>query len=342
MATITFVIDDRLLTVCYEEAYHSWYIKNLPMTEDITVLIPNKFHTNIYNYVSFLNGEEPIINDEKVLIDCFDIESYFEHKEYFDYLVECVVKNYSLFELVIREKIRKEIQKEIYLVCPYTLLPESYRQDKVFLNSWIEESKNNKYCTVELKYYQPDEELREISIQEGKKKVEILLYPDGGRCCESLWFEGSFQEERNWYKNGNIRHWHILYIKEINQAGVTCRRHHWRRYYESGRLYKEGEYEDNEMVGIWITYYDTEESSDKEAIKYRDDYGYEDGYYSTEYYPSGQVKSEGKYNRYGERIDIWTWYFESGEVMYQYKFMAKSNRFWSNIEETPWDDNDIP
>jgi len=104
---INFDVNGTSMSVPHNTAIRSEIIKNIlcdlksndqhdNCTSDTTVYIPEKYFGIIDNYVKFLNTttttttveqELETVTDSDILIQCFDVSTYFFDTEYFNYLL---------------------------------------------------------------------------------------------------------------------------------------------------------------------------------------------------------------------------------------------------------------
>lgn len=60
----------------------------------------------------------------------------------------------------------------------------------------------------------------------------------------------------------------------------------WKEYHPNGEIKSKGEYKDGKRIGEWIFYY-----------------------------PNNKIEQKGKYDKKGRAVDIWKWYYESGNIL---------------------------
>lgn len=83
-----------------------------------------------------------------------------------------------------------------------------------------------------------------------------------------------------------------------------------RYFHDSGLIKKSVNYKNNKMNGLYITYFDNEESSVKTSKTYNNDKA--DGK-AQSYYESGALKSETEFDN-GKKTGKWTIYYENGQI----------------------------
>lgn len=74
------------------------------------------------------------------LLLAFDLASYLDDDNYFNFLVRCLVVNSNKLPEVLMShaELRADIKHHIYLHCPYLLLPEELRDKASFLKTWLD------------------------------------------------------------------------------------------------------------------------------------------------------------------------------------------------------------
>ena len=118
-------------------------------------------------------------------------------------------------------------------------------------------------------------------------------------------------------RNSSDGYWEYYYengMKSMEgEISNHKRRGEWKIFYESGKLKEKGLFINNKREGPWIEYY--EDGSKKGDI----DYNYDKGKY-TEYFPTGEVKSEGPKSG-SHSVGLWRYFYRNGnkqaEGLYQ-------------------------
>jgi len=154
MATVTLCAADTHMKVRADLVMGSELVKFLITSngDNFHITIPDKYYTitqygvevsnAMHNYVSFVSGTPLIIYDRQTLVSCFDVESYFEHRIYFEYLVKQLFDKWSYFAQVLYQSLNIGTQREIYLLCPYDIIPDVYIKDEQFFNLWFSNNRD--------------------------------------------------------------------------------------------------------------------------------------------------------------------------------------------------------
>ncbi|MDO5089902.1 MAG: toxin-antitoxin system YwqK family antitoxin, partial [Leptotrichiaceae bacterium] len=126
------------------------------------------------------------------------------------------------------------------------------------------------------------------------------IYDGGGRQLDITLKDGIIEGQYNeYYSNGN------LFTTGRYTEGK--REGSWKIYSEKGRLWKNYEYRNNELNGLYISYY-TNTGMKEISGNYKNDKP--DGVWN-EYYPNGNRKKSGTYKE-GKKIGIFTEWFTDG------------------------------
>jgi len=138
------------LQVPYEGALQSKYIEHLLGNTNIgsnpTIVIPEKYSDVIGNYVYFTHGELKPIYDTDYMIKCFDMLTYFDDDGYFMYLVNELLNSWTSLSTIL-DDINSNLRFDIYLHCPYDVIPRKYLNNASFFYAWIDINKNT-YVTL--------------------------------------------------------------------------------------------------------------------------------------------------------------------------------------------------
>jgi len=323
MSIVTIDVNSELFTVPYGNAIKSEYIKEL--LQDIqdpntNIVVPEKYYDIAYNYIFFLQGRELKIYDRDVLKTCFDMYTYFFDDDYFNFLVEQLLNNWSYLYTVVFENVGFDLQRQILLCCPYDFLPDSYIKDKIFFNQWMQLNAGKVIIVnnIEEYYFALRDEI-ESNNTEIYVVYHVVNGSTTGRTKEIHIRNGAIVDEYNnvnddviegifkeWDDNGNLtqigeRHsgtmngmyktWYDITwtegMHQLESQGLYVngyRQGLWRHWYTNNQLMYEGEYNEGMRVGSW-----------------------------KEWYGNGQVSGEGKYVN-SKRYGFWTLWFKDGHI----------------------------
>jgi len=133
----------KYFEVCISELT-STYVKCVKEGDNTTVLptgaIPAQYENVVDSYVSFLNGEQPVISDVNYLLSCFNISTYVENDKYNDWLVN---KLYDSWDKMATNEDKREFgyQMLFYYDDYLSMLPDTALTNKLF-NLWLGDNKN--------------------------------------------------------------------------------------------------------------------------------------------------------------------------------------------------------
>jgi antitoxin component YwqK of YwqJK toxin-antitoxin module len=145
---IPVVIDENnglLYTIFNEAVKHNEPIK-------INDLLPKLTDTQALNlYIYFLRQSGidnlPIV-DRQTMIYCLQIYDLLDDVNFFRLLLKSLFKLWTILSpMLYSNKISNEVKWEIFLYCPYQLLPEIWQEDKAFMRLW-HKNKDNKLVTI--------------------------------------------------------------------------------------------------------------------------------------------------------------------------------------------------
>lgn len=106
---------------------------------DLHTLLKNVSKASLANYVYFLTHEKrPVVVDQDILNGCLEIYHITEDKNYFCHLMGQLHKFWTLLSPILYgDEVHPHVKQDIYLYCPYQVLPKSYLNNKVFFNEWL-------------------------------------------------------------------------------------------------------------------------------------------------------------------------------------------------------------
>ncbi|MFC2111406.1 toxin-antitoxin system YwqK family antitoxin [Bacteroidota bacterium] len=149
---------------------------------------------------------------------------------------------------------------------------------------------------IEIKKYVNDE--LQIDVEELKEyEIRKDYYPDGKIKIVGSYINGIAEGIRKEYsKEGKIEKAYILNKGRIVGEGLIDeygkKQGYWKEYYQSGQLQGDGFYKDNIKIKEW---------------KY--------------YYRNKQLEQIGSYDDEGTVIGAWTWYYPSGNLLREEKYV---------------------
>jgi hypothetical protein len=266
MIEISFVIDNGIsVPVPYDTANRSELVKtriSIFSETSITIIIPQKFHSVISNYINFLTAttSQGIIDADK-LKQCFYLESFLHDTYYFKYLMQQTLDNWSLVSPTIYTNLNPDIQREVYLHCPYGYVPSSYMNKPFFFKEWsninnntvvkINSNSNNsnnsnseQYHTI-VNYYS-----NEITIT-----IKFHQMDNGSDI--------GFVRENTYYQNG-------CYLKRQKHYLNGKRYGMWSEWSDGKyhRLWYQGQYVNDKHEGIWKWWHDNDQHTLASIGKY--------------------------------------------------------------------------
>jgi len=146
---ITFDINGKLISVPYQTAIRSELVKDRldAIGLDYAIPIPRKYMVTSYIYTSFLNGKLLPVSSKELIISCYDLVSYVVDIEFFNYVMQQLLDNWSLLSYTIYNEINPDLQRDIFLHLPYQLIPQLHMKSYSFRNEWVNIN-NGKQITV--------------------------------------------------------------------------------------------------------------------------------------------------------------------------------------------------
>jgi len=127
-----------------------------------------------YNtYIYFLRGKYTPIADRNTMSGCLSVYLLTDDRNFFDYILGELFRLWSILSPVLSSlKVPTGVKRDIWLYCPYQLLPDDYLEDDDFMTDWsaIQE---NKAVTIN------DNETLEY-----RKKTKSLILTNGDKFHE--------------------------------------------------------------------------------------------------------------------------------------------------------------
>lgn len=340
---VVFVIGERKVDVDNNKIIESGVVKFfLEQNPNIEIPIPKKFYDLIDNYIDFLNDKPKNIRNVDELLTCYDMESFFDDKNYLLYLVRQAYKFWDEFyPLISTFPVRTE--EEIYLHTPYQYVPKALINDPEFYEHWLEINKNKaiilngdeKYST-KITYYD-NGNMKELLFDNDQfsyanpKRFEIKkIWYENGNLASKEEAVGNQTKKMRWFENGRLsveeefindnrhgifREWGDEgqpYLEKEFENGK--KQGVWREWYENGQLRYEGRYVDNQAQGPWIGWhYDSQPDQPRYIGGYLN--SKEHGLWKKWYRP-GDLQFEGEFNN-GEKVGFWREWYPGGELEYE-------------------------
>lgn len=252
---VSFILHEEKLVT-----YHvtSQYVKNLMQDyrlSEMEVVVPTKYHDVFLNYFNYLSSQCEKINNLKTLLLCFDMETYFDDQQYFQYLIQCAYWIWFEFHPHISSLVN---ERDIYLYSPYEFLPDNYKDNKQFFKEWrkMNENKmieiNGVIYRADITHPDHDQDKDVIGLyvcqiingEEVGYAKEWIYYNDDQIKKEIEYFNGKRHGvKREWYNNGQV---------ELEGEYLDDEKHGlWKSWHENGKPKTEGQYEFALKQGVW-------------------------------------------------------------------------------------------
>jgi len=352
--SVSIDVNGELFTVPYDKAKASEYIKEyLDHTSlDQVVYVPEKYYDIAYNYIFFLQDIKPLpIYDRDMLKACFDMYTYFFDDNYFDFLIQQLLNNWSyLFTVVFgttnssstefqSEQVNPNLQRQILLSCPYDFLPNFYLEDKLFFKQWRKANVGKVIVVNQLTSYKftidssdhDNNKIFYVSSQHldgdiiGRKKL-ISINKEDFILSEYTIFNGKVSGiSKRWDNTGYNLLEQIERHDDLND-GLT------KRWYpitiKTGgkhQLESRGLYDNGRKIGVWTTWY--ENGHIKSEFTYD---GHQlHGPYKI-WYNYGILSKTGNYE-HGEKHGDTTFYYQNGNISSEGKYVNdKRDGIWKS------------
>ena len=328
-------VDGQLFTVSHDRAMGSEYIKELLVDlgpNEVTV-VPQKYYDIAYNYIFFLQGRPLKIYDREVLAACFDMYSYFFDDNYFIFIVEQLLNNWSYLFTVVFEHVNLDIQRQILLHCPHDFLPDAYLKDKVFFKAWMKINVGNSILVNGIEEYKFDisytnydasmityEATHTVNGNTVGRTKKILIRDDGKITTIYNSFDGKMEGMYDeWDRTGN----NPLIREERHDNKLVGM---FKKWYPIGpningkhQLENQGLYVDNKMNGLWRVWYTSGQIA--EVSEYVN--GQYDGIV-TQWYLEGFPSSEGKYVK-GKMEGLWKEWYDNKQISRELEYVNGIN-----------------
>jgi len=173
MSVIEVKVGDNITKLNKQKALRSSLIKDLIDTygDEYIVELPDKYHSVFNIYVASLENDvtclshntsphntsphntSPHVSQEQIQL-CFDLEAYIDDHNFFEFLVNLLLYNWTELSLVI-QKLPTDIQREVLLCCPLPVIPiRKYFRDETFIKRWLKSNKDKEIVLVTKDNYQ--------------------------------------------------------------------------------------------------------------------------------------------------------------------------------------------
>jgi len=355
--TVTFINDDSNICVPNNLIVSSDMINDMIAmcnTIDVYIKVKDKYK-HIFNiYLNFLYNKKQRIKHVNVLVECFDMESFFIDMKFFMYLIQQAYGVWTEFLPVIQQL---PDTRTIYLHTPYEFIPDSYTSNPAFFNAWLKINANSTITinnhhgySNDVYYFDKDKQHVSLLVTYHIVKWERvglshkrIWYPGTGQLKQQFHYKDKKQDgvQREWYDNTNQDHTfgqlkHQFYCKDDKKDGI------YQSWYANGQLCCYGEYKDKHLDGMYQTwhdngqlkyqayyekgrpvglceswYVDNVDNNNNGQLKSRRNYkdGNCHGIQQT-WYANGQLEKQNYYEL-GEWVGLWEEWYEDGQLKYQ-------------------------
>jgi len=214
---ITFIVDGNDVEVAYDKAIKSELVSDmlsLSCNSDCKIVFPTKYLSLAIIYTNFLNDTNVVtITDKQVLLLCFDMESYFAHDEFFDYLISQLLTSWSKLFSVAFSITNPDLKRKIMLQLPYDLIPsEPYMNNPLFFKQWIKTQHPLEITVDSKKVYH-----KELDINSKSQKLQLNIYrTDVNKTSKLTWYrifelddDNNVISERSYYNGVPEGTWRV-------------------------------------------------------------------------------------------------------------------------------------
>jgi antitoxin component YwqK of YwqJK toxin-antitoxin module len=95
-----------------------------------------------------INTDDVLVVDRQTMIDCLQIYDLMGDGNFFQFLLKSLFKLWTVLSPVLySNKVSEEVKWEIWLQCPYQLLPDMWQQNDAFMRLW-HKNVNNKIVII--------------------------------------------------------------------------------------------------------------------------------------------------------------------------------------------------
>ena len=124
-------------------------VQSLPGQElKLNELFPKATDVALSFYVYFLRGKELTVVTRSDLTDCLNLYSLTGDTNFFETLLKSLFKLWTVLSPVLyNNKVTEEIKWEVWLRCPFQLLPDVWLRNKPFMSTW-RQREDNKYLRL--------------------------------------------------------------------------------------------------------------------------------------------------------------------------------------------------
>jgi antitoxin component YwqK of YwqJK toxin-antitoxin module len=114
-------------------------------------LLPKVSESSLSLYVYLLEGKDTTnvyVVDRQTMIGCLAIYDFTSDIQFFNFLLKSLFNLWTVLSPVLYgNKVTNEVKWEIWLCCPYQLLPDSWQENTTFMRMW-KSRQDNKHITV--------------------------------------------------------------------------------------------------------------------------------------------------------------------------------------------------
>lgn len=201
MSEITLTLNGKVITLPLSKITSQYIKGSLPFMRVFN--FPDRYQEATSNYHCFLSGNMKEIKDPEYLFSCFDLESYLDDKEYFNYLIQQMFDHWSSCQGMITDHSDNDILQEVLLLCPYQLLPQYMRNNPNFIKLWLPYHINRKTKVNQCEFY--DSYIKKY--QDGNIK-ELFYYYDNGdnKAVQCDYFKLYFDKSKDLIGVGEYIH----------------------------------------------------------------------------------------------------------------------------------------
>lgn len=250
---------------------------------DLHSLLKGISKANLAHYVYFLTHErKPVVVDQEILIGCFEIYHITDDKNYFSHLMRQLHKFWTLLSPILYgNEVNDNVKRDIYLCCPYQVLPKSYLNNKVFFDEWLKLNFNKNFTLNDdqnFNYKKMEVEgqcslyITYSNSHNSKVYKKIGQDDSGTQTTYNGRIEGEWDYVRQGYKtiNNSVDGLPNGYCIEYNKNGQICHENYMingdregigRGYYPNGKIRYEDEYQGGKIVNGCKEWYDDEQHS---------------------------------------------------------------------------------
>lgn len=131
----------------------------------LTELLPSLDDLTLAIYVHCLRGKPIEVVDRPSLINCLAAYSLTEDLNFFHQLLQQLLKLWTLLSPVLyTNKVDFDVKWDIWLRCPYQLLPDDWLSNREFMAEWQELSSNKSVVINDIEVFNYADESTQLQI----------------------------------------------------------------------------------------------------------------------------------------------------------------------------------